>query len=121
MAVGPAGGVFESEEEVFAGDDEDVPFLEALIEFLRADGEAGEPEPEEEGAFAGVDAPGDVVSEAFERAFARDAAFFPVVGHDDVAAEAEDFAGFDERADDLLAGAGIGESDDGAHGADGAG
>ena len=51
----------EAEEEGFAGDDEDVAGFEFLVEFLAADGQLREPEPEEERAFALVDGVGEAV------------------------------------------------------------
>ena len=42
-------------EEVVAGYDDDVPGLEAFVEFLARDGQIGEPEPDEESPFGLVD------------------------------------------------------------------
>ena len=53
VGVGPGFG--EAEEEVVTGDDEDFAVFEALVEFGGGDGAVFEPEPEEEGAFAGVE------------------------------------------------------------------
>ena len=53
----------EAEGEVVAGDDEDLSQFESAIEFGGGDGQAFEPEPEEEGAFLRVQRPWDVFAE----------------------------------------------------------
>lgn len=63
VAVGPRLVVFgQAEEEVFAWDDEDAERFEALVELFGRDGKFGEPEPEEECAFAAVVVPGEGIS-----------------------------------------------------------
>jgi hypothetical protein len=52
--VGVVCGV-KADEEGFAGDDEGAARFEALVQGLRGDGQAGEPEPEEDRAFGEVD------------------------------------------------------------------
>ncbi len=66
-------GVVGAEEEMFAGDDEDFLFFEALVEFGGGDGEAGEPEPEEEGAFGNVHVPREGFAEDLVGGLAGDA------------------------------------------------
>ena len=45
----------ETDKEGLAGDDKGATCFEALVEGLRGDGQAGEVEPEEDGAFGLVD------------------------------------------------------------------
>ena len=52
--VGVIGGI-EADKEGLAGDDQGATCFEALVEGLRGDGQAGEVEPEEDGAFGLVD------------------------------------------------------------------
>lgn len=58
-------GLFEGEEEVFSGNDEDAALLEAFVELAGGDRELREPDPEKEGPLAAMDGVREGVSEAF--------------------------------------------------------
>ncbi len=55
VSVACFGVYFETDKEGLAGDDKGATCFEALVEGLRGDGQAGEVEPEEDGAFGLVD------------------------------------------------------------------
>ena len=104
-----------AEEEVIACDDEDAALFQAFVEFADRDGEAGEPQPEEEGALAAVHVPLEGIAEGLVGGGAGEAAFFRVEWLHHVAAQLEDAAVFEQREHHLLADARVGKADDGAH------
>lgn len=113
VGVGPGFG--EAEEEVVAGDDEDFAAFEALVEFGGCDGAVFEPEPEEEGAFAGVEGVGDAVAESFAEEAVCELAFGLVEGADDFAGGAGELVALQERLEEGLADVAVGEGEHGVH------
>ena len=119
VGVGPGFG--EAEEEVVSGDDEDFAVFEALVEFGGGDGAVFEPEPEEEGAFAGVEGVGHAVAEGFAEEAVGELAFGLVEGADDVADAAGELVAFEEGEEEGLADVAVGEGEDGVHVGEGGG
>ena len=90
--------------------------FEPFIQSGGADGQFGKPEPEEDGSFGFVDAEGDVAGEGFFEGLGGEFGMFPVEGADDAVREFQDFSGVDERADQDLSEAAVGQTDNGVPG-----
>lgn len=119
VGVGPGFG--EAEEEVVTGDDEDFAAFEALVEFGGGDGAVFEPEPEEEGTFAGVEGIGDAIAEGVAQEAVGELALRLVEGTDDVARAAGELIAFEEGEEEGLTDVAVGEGEHGVHVGEGVG
>ena len=115
LAMGPAVVGRQTEEEVFAGDDQHAEFFESLVEFARGDRQLGKPQPEEERAFVGVHLVREAVGELGLNDFLGELRTPRVEGADRFLAESQEFAAGEQRAGDRLADVVVGEADDGRH------